>query len=96
MNRQTVLNKLKDHRPILEKMGVRSLALFGSLARDEAHAQSDVDLLVEFNSPLTYDQYIQTKFYLEDLLGCPVDLAIPDTLKPRARPQVMKEAIYVA
>jgi len=96
MDRDAVLEILKTHRPTLEGLGVRSLAIFGSLARNQARLGSDVDLLVEFYPPLTFDRYIQVKFYLEDLLGCPVDLVIPDTLKPRLRPQVEKEAIYVA
>jgi hypothetical protein len=52
-------------------------------------------LLVEFTPPLTYDRYIQAKFYLEDLLGCPIDLVIPDTLKPSIRLLVEKEAVHV-
>lgn len=96
MDRDTILKNLKTCRPELEKMGIRSLALFGSLARNQARPDSDVDLLVEFIPPLTFDRYIQVKFYLEDLLGRPVDLVIPDTLKPRIRPEVEKEAIYVS
>ena len=96
MERETVLSLLKTRRPELEKLGIRRLALFGSLARGEARPDSDIDLLAEFTSPLTFDRYIQAKFYFEDLLNRPVDLVIPDTLKPRVRPEVEKEAIYVA
>jgi len=66
-------------------MGVKSLAVFGSTARGEAKPGSDVDLLVTFRDPPTFDQFIQTKFYLEDLLGCKVDLALRDSLKPLIR-----------
>lgn len=72
------------------------MALFGSLARDEASRDSDVDLLVELNPPYTFDRYIQVKFFLEDLLQMPVDLVMRETLKPLIRSEVEKEAIYVA
>lgn len=54
--------------------GVKSLALFGSVARDEATANSDIDLLVEFDGKVTFDCYMDLKFFLEDSLGCPVDV----------------------
>jgi predicted nucleotidyltransferase len=49
--------------------GIKSLELFGSLARDEARVTSDVDILVEFEETPTFDHYMGLKFYLEDLLG---------------------------
>ena len=55
-----------------------------------------MDLLVELEPPYTFDRYIQAKFFLEDLLGCPVDLVMQETLKPRARITAEKEAIRVA
>ncbi len=77
-------------------MGVKSLALFGSTARGEAREESDIDLLVEFALPVTFDRYMDTKFYLEDLLQKPVDLVIKGDLKPRLRQTVEHEAIDVA
>ncbi|MDD5371693.1 MAG: nucleotidyltransferase family protein [Anaerolineaceae bacterium] len=77
-------------------MGIRSLSMFGSVARGEATHQSDIDLLVDLEPPLTFDRYIQAKFYLENLLDCPVDLVMADTLKPRARIAAQQEAIRVA
>lgn len=70
--------------------------MFGSFAHNEAHLGSDVDLLVEFEPPVTFDRYMRAKFYLEDLLGCPVDLVFPETLKDRARPSIERERIDVA
>jgi uncharacterized protein len=96
VNRNTILKTLQDHRAEIHSLGIRSLALFGSLARDQAKPDSDVDLLADFDPPYTFDRYIRAKFFLEDLLGCPVDLVMPDTLKPRVKPEVEKEAIYVA
>jgi hypothetical protein len=96
LDRDAILNLLSIHKTDLAQMGVISIALFGSAARGEARPDSDVDLLVELAPPLTFDQYTQVNFYLEDLLGCPVDLVFPDTLKSRIRSSVLAEAIYVA
>jgi predicted nucleotidyltransferase len=96
VDRNQVIQTIKENKPMLEQLGVRSMALFGSLARDEASRDSDVDLLVELNPPYTFDRYIQVKFFLEDLLQMPVDLVMRETLKPLIRSEVEKEAIYVA
>ena len=96
MDRDFVLQQLKNHISDLHRLGIRSIALFGSVARGEARQESDVDLLVELEPPYTFDRYIQAKFYIEDLLGCPVDMVMQETLKPRARITAEKEAIYVA
>ena len=70
--------------------------MFGSVARDEATAESDVDLLAEFEGGATFDRYMDLKFFLEECLGCRIDLVTRDALKPRVRPQVEREAIHVA
>jgi predicted nucleotidyltransferase len=95
-NSETVLLLLQKQQPELHNLGVRKLAIFGSLARNDTHPGSDVDLLVEFDPPVTFDRYMRAKFFLEDLLQCPVDLVFSETLKDRVRPFVEKELIYVA
>lgn len=95
MQRDEILRLLGEHRTELEKFKVKSLALFGSVARDEAREDSDVDILVEFAETPGFIQFIDLKFFLEDLLGCRVDLATRDALKPRLRTRVEKEAINV-
>lgn len=97
MRRSDVLDLLGTHLPeIRERFGVRSLALFGSYARDEAGPESDVDLLVEFEGPATFLGYMDLIEYLEALMGTRVDLASPSRLKPRIRPYVERELIHVA
>jgi uncharacterized protein len=76
--------------------GVKSLALFGSVARNEASPVSDVDLLVEFESPPGFDGYMALKFRLEEVLRCRVDLVMRPALKAWAEPVVVREAIRVA
>jgi predicted nucleotidyltransferase len=74
---------------------VKSLALFGSVARDEARSDSDVDLLVEFTHPVGLFHFIGLQQYLESLLSCPVDLGTPDSLKPHLKERVLQEMIHV-
>ena len=74
---------------------MKSLAVFGTVARGEAGPDSAVDILVEFEGRATFDRYMGLKFFLEDLLGRRVDLVTRKALKPRLRPYVEQEAIYV-
>jgi len=95
--RDEVLLLLRAHRDEFERrFGVRSLALFGSFARDTATETSDVDLLVDFGRPPDFDLYMDAKLYLEDLLERRVDLVTVGGLKPRLRPYVERELIRVA
>ncbi len=96
MKRENVLRILAAHRQDLKNFHVKALALFGSVARDEATAESDVDLLAEFEGGATFDRYMDLKCFLEECLGCRIDLVTRDALKPRVRPQVEREAIHVA
>lgn len=96
MSRRSVITLIRKHRAQLEKLGVKSLSLFGSVAREEETKNSDVDILVEFNGLATFDRYMDTKFYLEDLLGCKVDLVTPKAIKPRMKPYIMQDLVHVA
>ena len=96
MKQEVVLQTLKQkNAELITKFGVKSLQLFGSVARDEATPTSDVDLLVEFNRPVGYFGLFALQDYLEKLLGCPVDLGTPDSLKPYIKERVMGELIRV-
>lgn len=96
MNRDTVLALLREHLPVLrERFGVVGLRLFGSMARDTASADSDVDVLVVFDGSATAKRYFGVQFYLEDLLQRPVDLVTEKALRDRLRPYVERDAIAV-
>ena len=95
MGREEILKALSARRRDMERFGVKSLALFGSAARDEAGPDSDVDVLVEFAGPGTFDAYMGLKEFLEDLLGLEVGLVTRKALRPRLRPRVESEAVYV-
>ena len=96
MKRNEVVRLLTEHRQDLRQYGVKSLALFGSVVRDEGRPDSDVDILVEFEGAATFDRYMGLRFFLQDLLASPVDLVTRKALKPRLRPYVEQEAQYVA
>jgi uncharacterized protein len=96
MQRASVLSLLKQHRNPLKNFGVARLALFGSFARDEANEHSDIDMLVRFDRIPTSKDYFGLQFYLEDLLGRPVDLVTDKALRPELRPFVEKDLIDVA
>lgn len=94
--RAMILGWLRQHAEDLRRAyGVRRIGLFGSFVRDEPAAESDIDILVEFDAP-TFDRYMDLKFLLEEQLGRDVDLVIASTLKPRIRPHVEAEVIYAA
>ncbi|MCS6786167.1 MAG: nucleotidyltransferase family protein [Thiobacillaceae bacterium] len=80
---------------LTHRFGVKRLLLFGSTARNEARPGSDVDLLVEFEGPATFDGYFGLLHYLETLLGRPVDLVTPRSLPERLRGMIEHEAIDV-
>ena len=96
MTRRTVITRIRKHRAQLEKLGVKSLSLFGSVARGQDRPGSDVDILVEFKGRATFDRYMDTKFYLEDLLGRKVDLVTLRAIKPRMKPYIMQDLVHVA
>ena len=76
-----------------QNFSVRSIGLFGSLVRNEAERESDIDILVDLGEP-TFDHYMDLKFYLERLFGRPVDLVTADTVKPRLKPAIERQVIY--
>jgi predicted nucleotidyltransferase len=96
MTRRKVVFRIRKHRAQLAKLGVKSLSLFGSVARGDERPDSDVDILVEFKGRATFDRYMDTKFYLEELLKCKVDLVTPKAIKPRMKPTIMQDLVHVA
>jgi hypothetical protein len=97
MKRQDALLALRAHyAEMAERFGIVSLALFGSVGRDEAEPGSDVDVLVKFKGPTTFDGYFDLKFYLEGLLGTEVDLVTDKALRKELRPFIEKELVYVS
>ena len=96
MKSEEVIQILQSQKEKLEKdFGVKSLQIFGSVARDEASPTSDVDLLVEFNRPTGYFGLFTLQDYLEELLGCSVDLGTENSLRPGIKERVIRDLVYV-
>jgi predicted nucleotidyltransferase len=94
--REEVIQTLQAHKAELSTTyGVRTLALFGSVARNEASDQSDVDLLVEFDRAVGLFGLVALQQHLAHLLRRPVDLGTLRGLKPRIRREVEQELVYV-
>lgn len=96
MNRTRVLQLLAQHKAYLtRRFGVTRLALFGSTVRGDARIASDVDILVGFDGPATSERFFGVQFYLEDLLGRPVDLVTEKALRSELKPYIEREVTRV-
>ena len=89
----TVLQTLRSQPALFAQFKIKTLALFGSTARNEATAQSDLDFLVEFDADPTLDLYMNLKFFLEDMLEKKIDLVTKGSLKPQITGTVLAETI---
>ena len=96
MNKQDVIDTLVGHKDELRARGVRHAALFGSIARDEAGPESDIDIMVELDPEAKIDvfQYAGIKIYIEGLFRTPVDVVDREALKPSVRVPATSDAIY--
>ena len=96
MDRNAVIETLKAREPELRNLGVRHIALFGSLARGEATSASDIDILVDLqpDAPIGVFEYVGLTQFIEDLFPVRVDVANRARLKPHVRPNAEREAVY--
>lgn len=94
--REDVLARIDRAAPELRAHAVKELWLFGSAAREELRPESDVDILVDFNAPVTLFEFARLRRRLESLLGRSVDLVTRDALKPQLREQILREAVRAA
>ena len=92
--RSDILQLIEANKEAIRGFGVTKLGIFGSVARDEQGAHSDVDVLVELEKE-TFRGYMGLLLFLEDLFGRKVDLAIKDSIKPRIKDRILAETIYV-
>lgn len=91
-----IISKLREIMPIVkEKYSVRTLEAFGSYVRGEQREQSDLDILVEFDNTIDLFMFMELEEYLSEALGIKVDLVMKDTLKPRIKEKILREAIPV-
>jgi len=91
-----IMEKLRKNKPVVEKKyGVKNLEVFGSYIRGEQKKGSDLDILVEFHRTIDLFKYIELENFLSKKAGVKVDLVMKDTLKPRIKDGILKEAVPV-
>lgn len=95
-DREEIRKNIHNVQAKLKQLDVKSLALFGSASRNEATSGSDIDFLVDFERPYTFDRYMDVKLLLEDLFHCNVDLVTPDAVRPELKDNIEKDLCRVA
>lgn len=96
MELQKIKNSLQLHRNKLDTYNVEALFVFGSVARKEERSDSDIDIMVEFQGPSTFDDFMDLKFFLEDLFSCKIDLVTKAGIRPEICESVEKDLVRVA
>jgi len=95
LDKEQIRKQIKEHRPEISRFGVTRLALFGSYARGDQTATSDIDFIVELQDK-TFDAYMGLKQYLEELFSCSVDLVFLHTVKSRLKSRILGELVDVS
>jgi len=95
LNSDKIIKLINDNHQYINKFGVKKIGLFGSYAANKQKSNSDIDLLVEFKKgKKTFDNYMDLKFYLENIFGCNVDLVIKEALKIELKSYILKSVKY--
>ncbi len=96
MNRNEIIATLRAHEGDLRQRGVLHVALFGSVARGEATAESDIDILLDLDPavPIGLFAYAGLKRYIADLFSGPVDVVNREALKPPLRRPALADMVY--
>lgn len=95
LNSDKILKIINENQQYIKKFGVKSIGLFGSYATNNQKLESDIDLLVDFKKgKKTFDNYMDLKFYLENLFDCNIDLVVKEALKVDLKSNILKSAKY--
>ncbi len=95
-NVEEMRRKLEDLKPLLkDKFKVRGIGIFGSYIRGEEKEKSDLDILVEFEEPISLLKFVELENYLTDVLSIKVDLVMKDALKPRIGKHILEEVVNI-
>ncbi len=92
---EEILRLIQQNRERIKRYGVKRIGLFGSYLRGEQKEDSDIDILVEFEKgKKTFDNYMELKFFLEELFKRKVDLVIAESVKPELKKYIMESVRY--
>jgi len=95
MEKKEILITLKKNQDKLQKHGVKNIGLFGSFVKDRQKNNSDLDFVVEFRKgQKNYDNYIELKFFLEELFDKEIDLVTYESIKPELKAEIMESVEY--
>jgi len=95
-NLEEIKRKINGHKLFLkERFKVKSVGVFGSYLRGEKSDESDIDILVEFHSTIDLFEFIALENFLSEILGIKVDLVMKDSLKPRIKDRILREAVDI-
>ncbi|RLF53572.1 MAG: nucleotidyltransferase [Thermoplasmata archaeon] len=95
LNREEILELLHENRKEIKRYGVKKIGLFGSFIRNQQKKDSDIDILVEFKKgKKTFDNYMDLKFFLEDLFNHDVDLVIKDAIRLELKTKILRSVRY--
>ncbi len=98
MNKKDLIDKIQANRALLEEFSIKSLSIFGSIARGDARPDSDVDILVEFtpDARIGFFTFARLQRRLSEVFGRQVDLVTPDALHKAMKSRILEEAIHAA
>ena len=92
---EAIMKTLNRHRKEIQQYGVRRIGLFGSYRTNNQNQKSDIDILVEFKrGKKTFDNYMELKFFLEQIFGRPVDLVVKEAVKLELKTSILKSVRY--
>lgn len=95
-SKRDIISKLKKNIDAIKNFGVRKIGLFGSVAKEEANIESDIDILVEFDEGSEkFSNLINLYFFLQDLLDRKIDLVTSKSISPYIAPYILKEVEYI-
>ena len=95
LNTEKIMELMQENRKALQKYGVKRIGLFGSFLNDKQRSESDIDILVEFKKgEKTFDNYMDLKFFLEDLFKRDVDLVVKEALKVHIKSNILRSVRY--
>jgi hypothetical protein len=94
---ESILNILKiNEKRIRSDFRVKEIAIFGSIVKGKQKKKSDIDILIDFEKGYKiFDNYMELKFFLEEILGTKVDLVIKTAIRDEIKDYILSEAIYV-
>jgi uncharacterized protein len=95
LTKEDIFRILEQNQSRLRALGIKNIGLFGSFARGDQRPDSDIDLLVEFESgKKTFDNFMELSFFLEEALRSKIDLVTPESLSPYIGPHILREVEY--